>query len=120
MSGDPEADADIAHSYGFTEEEAARYTLWRPPGPNMAATIVQTDDDGRTWRVHVHNDKLGDAFAAFLERHGAPSFSTVQERSRYLKELEQNLCSGLQLKAARNTALESMEDHSKKKLTDIR
>ena len=120
MSSDLKADTNVSHSYGFTETEAARYTLWKPPGPNMVATIVETDDDGRTWRVRVHNDKLGDAFAAFLERHGAPSFSTVEERDRYLEELKQNLRSGLQLKAARDTALKTVKGDNRGESADKR
>ena len=103
---DPAHDAMVAEAYGFTAQDAPRYSMWKPPGHTVGSAFMETDADGSmTWRVNIHNDALGEAVAAYLERHGAPVFSDARARKAYVAELERQLRAGLAPVTARDAAL---------------
>ena len=117
MTHTRESDAALPNSHGFTAEEAPRYSLWKPSGHTVGAAITETDADGSaTWRVNIHNDELGKAVAAFLERHGAPVFSNAQKRIAYTVELERQLRIGLSPTAARDAALRVIGNSSAERI----
>lgn len=99
-----EAAKALAISYGIPSENAPRYSMWRPVS-SPTSTIMETDVQGKTWFLTIHNDELGYAVAAFLEQHGAPVFSSAQKHSTYTNELERRLRNGLSPVAARDEAL---------------
>ena len=99
-----ESAKDLAISYGIPPENAPRYSMWRPEG-SSTSTIMETDSQGKTWFLTIHDDNLGYVVAAFLEHHGAPVFSSAQKRRAYTSALERQLRSGLSPIAARDEAL---------------
>lgn len=103
-----EAAKTVAISYGIPPENAPRYSMWRPEN-SSTSTIMETDVQGKTWFLTIHDDELGYVVAAFLEHHGAPVFSSAQKRRAYTGELERQLQSGLSPVAARDEALRMVD-----------
>lgn len=109
MSQTTETDAEIAAAQGYKVEDAPRHSLWKLPGDEVGRTVMVTDADGSgTWNIHIHNDTIAFAVAAFLEQHGAPTFVRPSEQEAYCDEMEKQLRAGLTPVQARDAALQAV------------
>jgi len=103
-------DEEIAAAQGYTVQDAPRHSLWKLPGDEVGRTVMVTDPDGSgTWKIHIHNDTMALAVAAFLEQHGAPTFARPSEQNAYCDEMEKQLRAGLTPVQARDAALQAVK-----------